>query len=50
MLAPGQSCKVEVTFSPTDTTAQTGNLVINDDESGAPQMVPLSGAGKAPKK
>ena len=49
-LAPGQSCKVSVTFSPTDTTARSGNLTINDNEAGAPQEVPLSGTGKAAKK
>jgi hypothetical protein len=48
-LAPGKSCKVEVIFSPTDTTEQSGQLTINDDASGAPQKIPLSGTGKAPK-
>ncbi len=45
-LAPGKSCKVSVTFSPTDTTAQTGSLTINDDAAGAPQETSLSGTGK----
>jgi hypothetical protein len=49
-LEPGKSCKVSVTFSPTDTTPHTGDLTINDNEVGAPQEVPLSGTGKAPKK
>jgi hypothetical protein len=49
-LAPGESCKVSVIFSPTDTTEQNGTLTINDDEAGAPQKVPLSGTGKAPRK
>jgi sugar lactone lactonase YvrE len=48
-LAPGKSCKVSVTFSPTDTTAQSGELIINDDETGEPQKIPLSGTGKARK-
>jgi subtilase family serine protease len=48
-LAPGKSCKIWVIFSPTDTTPQSGQLTINDDEAGAPQEVPLSGTGKAPK-
>jgi hypothetical protein len=45
-LKPEKSCKVEVTFSPTDDSPQNGDLIINDDASGAPQMVPLSGTGK----
>jgi hypothetical protein len=49
-LAPGKSCKVSVTFSPTGTTAQTGSLDIYDNVIGSPQSVPLSGTGKAPKK
>ncbi len=48
-LAPGKSCKVSVTFNPTDTSAQSGELIINDDETGEPQQIPLSGTGKAPK-
>ncbi len=48
-LAPGKSCKVSVTFSPTDTSAQSGELIINDDETGEPQQIPLSGTGKAAK-
>lgn len=45
-LKPEKSCKVDVTFTPTDTTPQTGELIINDDATGAPQMIPLSGTGK----
>ncbi|WP_425156576.1 choice-of-anchor D domain-containing protein [Candidatus Binatus sp.] len=45
-LKPGSSCKVEVTFKPSDDTLQTGALIVNDNASGAPQMVPLSGTGK----
>jgi subtilase family serine protease len=48
-LAPGNSCKVWVIFSPADTTPQSGQLTISDDESGAPQEVSLSGTGKAAK-
>ncbi len=48
-LEPGKSCKVSVTFSPTNTMEQTGTLIINDNEAGAPQMIPLSGTGKEPK-
>ena len=49
-LAPGKSCKVSVTFSPTDTNPQSAELTINDNEAGAVPAVPLSGTGKAPKK
>jgi hypothetical protein len=45
-LAPGKSCKVSVTFTPPNTTLQMGNLIVNDDATGAPQMIPLSGTGK----
>ncbi len=48
-LAPGKSCKVSVTFSPTDTSEQTGQLTISDDDAGAPQTVQLSGTGKTAK-
>ena len=48
-LEPHKSCKVSVTFNPTDTMEQNEELTINDNETGAPQHVPLSGTGKAPK-
>jgi len=47
-LKPGKSCKVTVTFSPTDTTPQVGDLIVNDNAAGAPQDIPLSGTGRAP--
>lgn len=50
-LNPGKRCKVSVTFKPVDdTTAETGSLMIFDDATGSPQLVGLSGMGKAPKK
>jgi hypothetical protein len=45
-LAPGKTCEVSVTFTPPDTSPQNGNLIVNDDAMGAPQMIPLSGTGK----
>ena len=45
-LAPGKTCKVSVTFTPSDTTLQMGNMTVNDNARGAPQMVPLTGTGK----
>ncbi len=49
-LLPGKSCKVSVTFMPTDTTPQTGSLTISDNVTGAPQTVGLSGTGKVGKE
>lgn len=46
MLAPGKSCKVFVTFKPTDTTPQNGTLTVTDNVTGSPQSVSLSGTGK----
>jgi hypothetical protein len=48
-LAPGKSCEVSVTFSPTDTSEQSGQLTIVDELASSPQSVGLSGTGKAPK-
>ncbi len=48
-LAPGKSCKVSVTFKPTDTTERNGSLMISDNVTGSPQSVSLSGMGKAAK-
>jgi hypothetical protein len=45
-LAPGKSCKVQVTFTPPDTSPHDGNLIVNDNAMNAPQMIPLSGTGK----
>jgi hypothetical protein len=49
-LKPGKRCKVSVTFKPTNTTPQTGSLMIYDNVSGSPQFVALSGTGMAAKK
>jgi hypothetical protein len=46
---PGSSCKVGVTFVPTDKgKTHTANLVFidNDSQGGGMQKVPLSGVGK----
>ncbi len=48
-LAPGKSCKASVTFKPTDTTEQSGSLMIYDNVTGSPQTVTLSGTGAAAK-
>lgn len=49
-LKPGKSCKVSVTFTPLDTSPQTGTLMIIDNAANSPQHVALSGTGKAPKQ
>ena len=46
-LAVGKSCKIEVTFTPTQVGARTGTLVITDNAPDSPQTVPLSGTGAA---
>ncbi len=48
-LEPGKSCKASVTFQPTDTTEQSGSLMIYDNVTGSPQTVQLSGTGKPAK-
>lgn len=48
-LAPGKSCKVSITFTPTETKESIGNLKIYDDADGSPQSIGLSGTGKAVK-
>lgn len=48
-LEPGKTCKASVTFKPTNTTAQSGRLMIYDNLTSSPQSVELSGTGKAPK-
>jgi len=48
-LAPGKTCNVSVTFTPPDDGVHSGELIINDDAMNAPQTIPLSGTGKAPK-
>jgi len=48
-LKPGKSCKASVTFHPTDTTPQSGSVMIYDNVIGQPQTVDLSGTGKAAK-
>jgi outer membrane protein assembly factor BamB len=46
-LEPGDSCKLSVTFSPSDTAPQRGSLTIFDNAIGAQQSVSLSGKGKS---
>jgi Protein of unknown function (DUF1573) len=46
-LAVGASCKIKVTFTPTQLGLRTGNLTLTDNASNSPQAVPLSGTGGA---
>jgi len=46
-LAPGKTCTISVTFTPTQVGALTGTLSVNDNGTNTPQTVSLSGTGKA---
>lgn len=46
-LAAGASCTISVTFSPTTTGTLTGTLSVTDSATSSPQMVKLTGTGKA---
>jgi hypothetical protein len=46
-LAVNQSCVVSVTFSPTASGTRSGSLIIQDNATGSPQSVALSGKGVA---
>jgi hypothetical protein len=47
-LAVGANCALTVTFTPSATGSRTASLSIQDDASGSPQAVGLSGTGTAP--
>jgi hypothetical protein len=44
----GQNCTINVIFSPTQVGALTGTITVNDNGSGSPQSVPLTGTGVGP--
>jgi hypothetical protein len=46
-LAPGLSCTIQVTFTPTSSDTVTGTLSITDDGPGSPQAVALTGTVSA---
>jgi hypothetical protein len=46
-LNAGKSCKVSITFTPTQQGALTDMLTFTDNASTSPQTVPLSGTGEA---
>jgi len=45
LLAPGQSCTVTITFTPTATGARNGSLTITSSDSSSPATIPLTGTG-----
>jgi len=47
-LPGGQSCTVNVTFSPTNVQYYSGSLTITDDATNSPQIVGLGGNGVVP--
>jgi hypothetical protein len=44
-VAAGDTCTIDVTFTPTATGTRTGSVAINDNASGSPQSVSLTGTG-----
>ena len=47
-VAPGASCTISVTFTPTAAGSRSASLEISDNASASPQTVSLSGTGFAP--
>ena len=44
-LAPGTSCAVSITFSPTATGTRSGTFILTDNAPNSPQTVPITGTG-----
>jgi Abnormal spindle-like microcephaly-assoc'd, ASPM-SPD-2-Hydin len=44
-LAPGASCTLTVTFTPSAAGARSATITVTDDDAGSPQTVALSGTG-----
>jgi hypothetical protein len=45
---PGNTCTIEITFTPTATGARAGTVSLADDAPGSPQSAALNGTGIAP--
>ena len=45
-VAVGKTCKIKVTFTPTQTGLRTGDVTLTDNAGNSPQQIPLSGTGK----
>ena len=48
-LAPGASCTIAVTFTPSGTDPSSGALTISDNAANSPQSVPLNGTTLVPQ-
>jgi hypothetical protein len=48
-LAPGASCLVAVTYTPTRAVTDTGTLTVTSDDPASPQSIALTGTGTAAK-
>ena len=44
-LAPGTSCSVSITFSPTATGTRSGTFIVTDNAADSPQTVPITATG-----
>jgi Putative Ig domain/Abnormal spindle-like microcephaly-assoc'd, ASPM-SPD-2-Hydin len=44
-LAPGTSCSVSITFSPTGTGTRSATFTLTDNAANSPQTVPITGTG-----
>jgi phospholipase C len=44
-LAPGGTCAINVTFSPTATGTRYGTVIVNDSDGSSPQILNLTGQG-----
>lgn len=49
-ISPGNSCVVEVTFTPSMTASESAAVLIYDNAAGSPQAVGLSGVGVSPSQ
>ncbi len=47
-LAPGASCSIQITFTPSALGAESATLIVSDNAASSPQTVALSGTGTAP--
>jgi hypothetical protein len=45
---PKSTCKIKVTFTPSDTGARSADVNISDNASNSPQLLPLKGVGVLP--
>jgi 6-phosphogluconolactonase (cycloisomerase 2 family) len=46
-LGPGANCTIGIGFTPSDNGSRSASVVINDDASGSPHTISLSGSGTA---